>query len=73
MDALTPIAATTLTCSFCCARQSEVERIVVGPACVAICSDCIENCSEIVREGRTETSRRGWPSSEAFLFWGVLS
>lgn len=35
------------TCSFCGKKQSEVERIVVGPG-VFICNECIDACEELI-------------------------
>lgn len=36
-------------CSFCGKKQSEVDRIVVGPN-VFICNECIEACAEMISE-----------------------
>jgi ATP-dependent Clp protease ATP-binding subunit ClpX len=40
-----------IRCSFCGKRATEVEKIVAGPTpAVAICSECVALCAEIVRE-----------------------
>ena len=38
-----------LFCSFCGKNQSEVRKLIAGPA-VYICDECIELCSEIIEE-----------------------
>jgi hypothetical protein len=40
-----------LICSFCGKGQSEVEKIIAGPA-VYICDECVELCNEIISEER---------------------
>jgi ATP-dependent Clp protease ATP-binding subunit ClpX len=41
----------SIRCSFCGKRGSEVGRIVAGPTpAVAICSECIALCAEIMAE-----------------------
>lgn len=37
-------------CDFCGREQFETERMVAGPL-VFICSDCIENCADILADG----------------------
>ena len=39
-----------MTCSFCGKQGSEVSKMIVGPS-VLICSECVEVCNEIIREG----------------------
>ncbi len=41
-----------LTCSFCGRSHPEAPRLVTGPADVAICSDCIRLCGEILAHGK---------------------
>ncbi len=36
-------------CSFCGKRETQVERLIAGPG-VCICSDCVQACSELLRE-----------------------
>ena len=43
-----------LWCSFCGKHRRDVEHLINGPR-VAICSECIELCSEILSEQRGET------------------
>jgi ATP-dependent Clp protease ATP-binding subunit ClpX len=38
-----------LFCSFCGKNQSEVRKLIAGPA-VYICDECIHLCSEIIEE-----------------------
>ena len=38
-----------LFCSFCGKNQSEVRKLIAGPA-VYICDECIQLCSEIIDE-----------------------
>ena len=38
-----------LFCSFCGKNQSEVRKLIAGPA-VYICDECIQLCSEIIEE-----------------------
>ncbi len=43
----------SIRCSFCGKRGTEVEKIVAGPTpAVAICSECVALCSQIVAEER---------------------
>lgn len=37
-------------CDFCGRADAETERMVAGPR-VFICSDCIENCADILADG----------------------
>ncbi len=37
------------TCSFCGRDASEVEKLIHGPGNVAICSECVKTCQEILR------------------------
>ena len=38
-----------IRCSFCGKRETQVERLIAGPG-VYICSDCVQACSELLRE-----------------------
>ncbi len=38
-----------LRCSFCGARESQAARLIAGPG-VYICSDCVQACSDLLRE-----------------------
>ena len=40
------------TCSFCGRSASEVERLIQGPGNVAICSECVKTCQEILKSSR---------------------
>jgi ATP-dependent protease Clp ATPase subunit len=39
-----------LKCSFCGKSQTEVKKIIAGPAGVHICDECIDLCNEIIVE-----------------------
>jgi ClpX C4-type zinc finger len=48
-----PPSLDEIRCSFCGKRATEVDKIIAGPTpVVAICSECVELCSEIVAEER---------------------
>ena len=38
-----------IRCSFCGKRENQVERLIAGPG-VYICKDCVEACSELLRD-----------------------
>ena len=38
-----------MRCSFCGKRETQVERLVAGPG-VCICSDCVQACTELLRD-----------------------
>ena len=42
-------------CSFCNNHKDSVKKLVVGGS-VAICSDCVELCQELINDGSTEPS-----------------
>jgi ATP-dependent Clp protease ATP-binding subunit ClpX len=46
-----------LFCSFCGKNQTEVKKLIAGPA-VYICDECIQLCSEIIEEEGEKTSER---------------
>ncbi len=39
----------SIRCSFCGKRENQVERLIAGPG-VCICSDCVQACSELLRD-----------------------
>lgn len=43
---------TNVCCSFCGKSQSDVPKLIAGPS-VFICVDCVELCTEIIREDTT--------------------
>jgi len=52
-----PTYALTLSCSFCGKSQSEVTKLVSGPA-VNICNECVELSDDIInREGEPLSTR----------------
>ena len=46
-----------IRCSFCGKRETQVERLIAGPG-VCICSDCVEACTELLRD-EIQVDRRG--------------
>ncbi len=40
--------ASTLYCSFCFKSQHEVKTLIVGPANIFICDECVALCNEII-------------------------
>ena len=49
----------TLYCSFCGKSQHEVRKLIAGPT-VFICDECVELCTDIIREeNKTSLSRSG--------------
>ena len=42
----------SIHCSFCGKRETQVERLIAGPG-VYICSDCVQACSELLRDEYT--------------------
>jgi ATP-dependent Clp protease ATP-binding subunit ClpX len=47
---------TTLVCSFCNRPQEEVRKLIAGPG-VHICDECIELCSDIIKETEGEATQ----------------
>ena len=45
-----------LKCSFCGRRESEVEKLIAGPA-VFICGECVARCVAILRADATNERR----------------
>ena len=39
----------SVRCSFCGKRETQVERLIAGPG-VCICSDCVQACTELLRD-----------------------
>ncbi len=39
----------SIRCSFCGKRETQVERLIAGPG-VYICNDCVQACSELLRD-----------------------
>ncbi len=57
-------AKSTLYCSFCGKSQHEVRKLIAGPT-VFICDECVELCTDIIREESKTTlvkSRDGVPT-----------
>ncbi|NHC61021.1 ATP-dependent Clp protease ATP-binding subunit ClpX [Paenalcaligenes suwonensis] len=46
-----------LHCSFCNKSQSEVGKLIAGPASVFICDECITLCSDIIHEESQEKAK----------------
>ena len=46
-----------IRCSFCGKRETQVERLIAGPG-VYICSDCVQACSELLRD-EIQVDQRG--------------
>ena len=40
-------------CSFCGKRENQASRLIAGPG-VYICSDCVEACSDLLRQEYSE-------------------
>ncbi|HEX6143932.1 MAG TPA: ClpX C4-type zinc finger protein, partial [Geminicoccaceae bacterium] len=51
----------TLYCSFCGKSQHEVRKLIAGPN-VFICNECVELCSEIIREEERKNRKTSGPS-----------
>jgi hypothetical protein len=43
--------AKTLYCSFCSKSQHEVKKLIVGPASIYICDECVAICNQIIADG----------------------
>jgi ClpX C4-type zinc finger len=60
--------AAVACCSFCLKPNTEVERLVAGPA-VFVCNECVDLCSQIVSDlppGRSTTQRLvPWEQTES--------
>ena len=51
-----PMDGDNLTCSFCAKRQDQVEVLIAGPGGVAICTECVDFCNEIIADARARLS-----------------
>jgi hypothetical protein len=47
-----PMNGDLLKCSFCDKRQDQVEQLIAGPGGVAICTECVDLCNEIIADAR---------------------
>lgn len=47
----------SIRCSFCGKRETQAERLIAGPG-VCICSDCVQACSDLLRD-EIEVDHRG--------------
>lgn len=43
-------------CSFCDKRQDQVEVLIARPGGVAICTECVDLCNEIIADARARLS-----------------
>ena len=61
-----------LFCSFCGKNQSEVRKLIAGPA-VYICDECIQLCSEIIEEEtQKDTDRDYFMSGTEAKQYGII-
>ena len=51
-----PMDGDNLKCSFCDKRQDQVEVLIAGPGGVAICTECVDFCNEIIADARARLS-----------------
>jgi len=51
-----PMDGDNLKCSFCDKRQDQVELLIAGPGGVAICTECVDLCNEIIADARARES-----------------
>jgi ATP-dependent Clp protease ATP-binding subunit ClpX len=51
-------AKNTLYCSFCGKSQHEVRKLIAGPT-VFICDECVELCTDIIREEKKSSLAKG--------------
>lgn len=51
-----PMYGGNLKCSFCDKRQDQVEQLIAGPGGVAICTECVDLCNEIIADARVKGS-----------------
>ena len=50
-----------IRCSFCGMRESQAARLIAGPG-VYICSDCVQACSDLLREEWMKPAVCGLPT-----------
>ena len=43
-------------CGFCDKRQDQVEVLIARPGGVAICTECVDLCNEIIADARARQS-----------------
>jgi len=55
--ATSPIQTKTLYCSFCFKSQHEAAKLIVGPASIFICDECVEICNEVIAGRFPDTSK----------------
>ena len=53
----------SIRCSFCGKRETQVDRLIAGPG-VYICSDCVQACSELLRDDLQIDHRGKLPAPE---------
>jgi ClpX C4-type zinc finger len=51
-----PMDGDNLKCGFCDKRQDRVEVLIAGPGGVAICTECVDFCNEIIADARARQS-----------------
>jgi len=51
-----PMDDDNLKCSFCDKRQDQVEVLIAGPGGVAICTECVDLCNEIIADAQARRS-----------------
>lgn len=56
-----------IRCSFCNKTQSQVKKMIAGPAGVYICDECVSICSDIVEEEYEEAEAENEPEMEINL------
>jgi ATP-dependent Clp protease ATP-binding subunit ClpX len=52
-----PMYGDNLRCSFCDKRHDQVEQLIAGPGGVAICTECVDLCNEIIADARARGFR----------------
>ena len=52
-----------IRCSFCNKTQSQVRKLIAGPAGVYICDECVDICADILEE-ELEDEDSGYHPSE---------
>jgi ATP-dependent Clp protease ATP-binding subunit ClpX len=51
-----PASGDNLKCSFCDKRKDQVEVLIARPGGVAICTECVDLCNEIIADARARRS-----------------
>ena len=59
-----------IRCSFCNKTQSQVRKLIAGPAGVYICDECVDICADILEEELEDRrrSQRIWPDRYDYHF-----